>query len=66
MRGQGEPLFDFDFPPGLDTIGEIMNGLRTCGRMEVELFSRLEESARSGQLQCGAIAVDVMRIQWCL
>ena len=48
MRGQGEPLFDSDFPRGSDTIGEFMDGLRTCERVGVELFSRLAGSARSG------------------
>ncbi len=41
MRGAGEPIFDFDFPPGTDMIGEICNGPKPAERMEVELFSRL-------------------------
>jgi len=48
MRGQGEPLFDSDLPPGSDTIGEIMDGLRTCEKVGVELFGQLEGSSRSG------------------
>jgi len=40
MRGVGEPVFEFDFPPGLNMMGEIMSGPR-AERMEFELFSRL-------------------------
>jgi len=41
MRGAGEPVFEFDFPPGSDMMGEIMSGPRAGDRMEFELFSRL-------------------------
>jgi len=37
MRGQGEPLFDSDFPPGSDTIGEFMDRLWACERVRVEV-----------------------------
>ncbi|KAK9349706.1 HNH endonuclease-domain-containing protein [Lipomyces doorenjongii] len=41
MRGAGEPVFEFDFPPGTDMMGEILNGPHAPERMEAELFSRL-------------------------
>lgn len=41
MRGAGEPVFECDFPPGSDMVGEISNGPKAAERMEYELFSRL-------------------------
>ena len=41
MRGTGEPLFEFDFPPGSDIMGEIQQGPQAEERMEAELFGRL-------------------------
>ena len=41
MRGAGEPIFEVDFPPGSDMMGEIMSGPKAAERMEFELFSRL-------------------------
>ena len=41
MRGAGEPIFEHDFPPGSDIVGEILNGPKPGERMEFELFSRL-------------------------
>ncbi|KAF8424380.1 HNH endonuclease-domain-containing protein [Tirmania nivea] len=41
MRGAGEPVFEVDFPPGSDIMGEIMEGPMAASRMEFELFSRL-------------------------
>ncbi|KAF8529336.1 hypothetical protein BDD12DRAFT_870389, partial [Trichophaea hybrida] len=41
MRRAGEPVFEIDFPPGSDMIGEIMGGPSAAERMEFELFSRL-------------------------
>ncbi|KAK9234982.1 hypothetical protein V1525DRAFT_349180 [Lipomyces kononenkoae] len=40
MRGAGEPLFEMDFPPGTDMMGEILSGPEPGKRMEAELFSR--------------------------
>jgi hypothetical protein len=40
MRGAGEPVFEIDFPPGSDMMGEIMSGPKAGERMEFELFSR--------------------------
>ncbi|KAF8449902.1 HNH endonuclease-domain-containing protein [Kalaharituber pfeilii] len=40
MRGAGEPIFENDFPPGSDMMGEIMSGPRASERMEFELFNR--------------------------
>ncbi|KAF8416258.1 HNH endonuclease-domain-containing protein [Tirmania nivea] len=41
MRGSGEPVFEVDFPPGSDMMGEIMQGPTAAERMEFELFSRI-------------------------
>ncbi|KAL2130893.1 hypothetical protein VTI74DRAFT_5823 [Chaetomium olivicolor] len=41
MRGNGEPVLEFDFPPGSDVIGEIIRGPKAAERMEAELFGRL-------------------------
>lgn len=41
MKGTGEPVFEIDFPPGSDMMGEIMEGPKAAERMEYELFSRL-------------------------
>ncbi|KAG0638154.1 hypothetical protein HOY80DRAFT_888383 [Tuber brumale] len=40
MKGQGEPCFETDFPPGSDIMGGIMSGPKCQERMEFELFSR--------------------------
>ncbi|KAK9237217.1 hypothetical protein V1525DRAFT_442832 [Lipomyces kononenkoae] len=40
-RGDGEPSFETDFPPGTDMMGEILSGPDAAKRMEAELFSRL-------------------------
>jgi hypothetical protein len=42
MRGAGEPIFDQDFPPGSDMIGEIMQGPYSKERLEMEFNSRLQ------------------------
>jgi hypothetical protein len=41
MRGAGEPILEFDFPPGTDMMGEIRAGPQAAERMEAELFTRL-------------------------
>ena len=41
MKGAGEPVFEHDFPPGSDIVGDILGGPRLAERMEVELFNRL-------------------------
>ncbi|KAF2185832.1 hypothetical protein K469DRAFT_707505 [Zopfia rhizophila CBS 207.26] len=41
MRGAGEPVFEHDFPPGSDIVGDILQGPKAGERMEFELFSRL-------------------------
>ncbi len=41
MKGAGEPVFEHDFPPGSDIVGNILRGLKAAERMEFELFSRL-------------------------
>jgi hypothetical protein len=42
MKGAGIPVFEFDFPPGSDIMGEIRGGPMAAERMEFELFGRLE------------------------
>lgn len=39
MRGTGEPLFDTEFPPGSDMVGETTS--RAADRMLFELSGRL-------------------------
>jgi hypothetical protein len=41
MKGAGEPIFEHDFPPGSDMMGQILKGPRAADRMEFELFGRL-------------------------
>ena len=41
MKGAGEPIFEDDFPPGSDMMGQILRGPKAAERMEFELFSRL-------------------------
>ncbi|KAH8154385.1 uncharacterized protein LAJ45_00912 [Morchella importuna] len=43
VRSVGEPIFEVDFPPGSDMIGEILSGPKAGERMQYELFSRLVE-----------------------
>ncbi|KAK9364946.1 hypothetical protein V1509DRAFT_586279 [Lipomyces kononenkoae] len=47
MRGAGEPIFETDFPPGSDMLGEIISGPEAAKRMEAELFSRLNGLSQS-------------------
>ncbi len=42
MKGAGEPIFENDFPPGSDIMGEIQEGPKAAERMEFELFSRFK------------------------
>lgn len=53
MRGASEPIFESDFPPGSDIIGEIRIGPKAAERMEFELFSRLADFYRMGLEQDG-------------
>jgi hypothetical protein len=41
MKGAGEPVFEHDFPPGSDIVGNILIGPKAAERMEAELFGRL-------------------------
>ena len=41
MKGDGIPVFEFDFPPGSDIMDDIGVGPTAAERMEFELFSRL-------------------------
>lgn len=43
IRGAGEPIFECDFPPGSDIMGEITSGPYAAQLMEFELFSRLAQ-----------------------
>ena len=54
MRGAGEPIFEHDFPPSSDMVGDILKGPRPAERMECKLFSRL-----AGQLEIPPSEVGV-------
>jgi hypothetical protein len=41
MRGAGEPIFEHDFLPGSDIVGDILSGPRAVKRMKFELFGHL-------------------------
>ncbi|KAK9312354.1 HNH endonuclease-domain-containing protein [Lipomyces starkeyi] len=41
MKGEGESVFEFDFPDGSDMVAEILSGPRAGERMEAELSLRL-------------------------
>jgi hypothetical protein len=56
MKGAGEPIFEHDFPPGSDMMGEILRGPRAADRMEFELFGRLAAQAEIDSFE-GAEAV---------
>ena len=43
MRGSGEPVFDFDHPPGTDSIREIREGPYPQEHFELELSARLRD-----------------------
>ena len=40
MRGAGEPVFEHDFPPGSDMVGEILGSPLGAERMTFELAGR--------------------------
>jgi hypothetical protein len=48
MRGVGEPIFEYDFPPGSDIVGHIFRGPKAAERMEFELFGRLAAQVEIG------------------
>jgi len=41
MRGAEEPVFEHDFPPGTDIVGEICKGPYAKERQELEVAARL-------------------------
>ena len=48
MKGAGEPIFEHDFPPGSDIVGDILRGPMAAERMEFELFGRLAAQVEIG------------------
>lgn len=44
MRSAGEPIFEIDFLPDSNMIGEVLSGPKPRERMEYELFSCPEQS----------------------
>ncbi|CAK7217899.1 hypothetical protein SEUCBS140593_003367 [Sporothrix eucalyptigena] len=44
VRGVGEPLPEFDFPPGSDMMGELSKEPKAAERLEFEFFTRLGAS----------------------
>ncbi|KAG0641779.1 hypothetical protein HOY80DRAFT_1135047 [Tuber brumale] len=45
VRGAGEPIFEHDFPPGTDMVGEILAGPYAQERFELEIEARLIEAS---------------------
>jgi len=43
VRGAGEPIFEHDFPPGTDMVGEILASPYARERFELEIAARLRE-----------------------
>ena len=43
MKGAGAPLFEHDFPPGTDMLGELHGEPHGKQQLELELFSRLKD-----------------------
>ena len=59
MKSAGEPIFEHDFPPGSDMMGEILRGPRAAERMEFELFGRLAAQVEIGSFEgAGAVVTD--------
>lgn len=62
MKGRGEPVFEHDFPPGSDMVGEILRGPKAPERMEFELFTRLGHLAtderEAGVVSSGSTRTD--------
>jgi hypothetical protein len=52
MRGTGEPIFEHNFPPGSDIVGDILGGPIIAERMEVELFNLLTEDQAAAYEGC--------------
>lgn len=46
VRGLGEPIFEHDFPPGSDMMGEIMKEPYVEETIELELARRLRNKAQ--------------------
>jgi hypothetical protein len=57
MKGAGEPIFEHDFPPGSDMMGQILRGPRAAGRMEFELFGRLAAQVEIGSFEGTEVVV---------
>jgi hypothetical protein len=57
VKGDGEPVLEFEFTSGSDMLGQIREGPSAGKRMEMELFSRFadpsapSESSRRSQRQ---------------
>jgi len=43
VRGAGEPIFEHDFPPGTDMVGEILAGPYARERFKLEIAARLRK-----------------------
>jgi hypothetical protein len=48
MRGAGKPVFEHDFPPSSDIVGDILRGPRSAERMKFELSGRLAAQVEIG------------------
>jgi len=47
MKGAGEPIFEYDFPPGTDMMRAIREGPNAKDRFEIELMARLRNFVQS-------------------
>jgi hypothetical protein len=55
MKDAGEPVFEHDFPPGSDIVGNIIEGPQAAKRMEFELFSPHHFQRPSPSYGCGRL-----------
>jgi len=54
-RGAGEPIFEHDFPPGHDMVGEILAGPSGQERFELEIASRLRRFGEDNYFHHGRL-----------
>ncbi|KAG5287530.1 hypothetical protein I7I50_12359 [Histoplasma capsulatum G186AR] len=50
VKGAGDPIFEFDFPPGTDMLADIREGPLSKERFEMEIASRLQGFSREDQV----------------
>ena len=60
MRGEGEPVFKHDFPPGTDMMTEIREGPLAQERFELELSSRLRGLCEDTAQEALLVLIDLI------